>query len=557
MEKFSLDEACERLRREKLHYQNAYEKLISGKTYSTLNGELEESTRRVAFYKEKSEHLHDELKEARNANAQLKDENRILSRRVDRLGKELACKDEMIAAKDAEIVLLRERIEAMSSLEDENRKLKASLAKDSGNSSIPSSKERSGHKHVQNNRERTGRRPGGQSGHRGHHRQVPAGDIQKNVDLFIDDERIVREGLVPTGKVIEKRVAGLLPLIEVTTYRAHVYRTADGRQVHAPFPEVVGHNEVGYSPALKAFLYRLVVSCKVSVRDAGDFIADITGGRLHPSTGFIQSLVEEFAAKSENEAADIFSSLVSAASMNVDFTGAKVCGHGRQVLVCCNGEHVLYQMKEHKGHEGVKGSPLELFDGLVYHDHDKTFFSYGNAHQECLVHIRRYLKGVVELEPERKWAKEMLDLFNDFFLLKGQQRVQMSDSERQELVTRYSTILEKALDDYSSNPPSKWIRDGHNLARRLQQWQDSVLAFLYDPCIEKDNNRAERLLRTFKRKMSQMTGFRSDDGGRDMCVGLSVVETLKANKADVYATMQEIFARAPHKRRKKVSSQLE
>lgn len=58
-------------------------------------------------------------------------------------------------------------------------------------------------------------------------------------------------------------------------------------------------------------------------------------------------------------------------------------------------------------------------------------------------------------------------------------------------------------------------------------------------------------------KMSQMTGFRSDDGGRDMCVGLSVVETLKANKADVYATMQEIFARAPHKRRKKVSSQLE
>ena len=217
MEKFSLDEACESLRREKLHYQNAYEKLISGKTYSTLNGELEESTRRVAFYKEKSEHLHDELKEARNANAQLKDENRILSRRVDRLGKELACKDEMIAAKDAEIVLLRERIEAMSSLEDENRKLKASLAKDSGNSSIPSSKERSGLKHVQNNRERTGRRPGGQSGHRGHHRQVPAGDIQKNVDLFIDDERIVREGLVPTGKVIEKRVAGLLPLIEVTT----------------------------------------------------------------------------------------------------------------------------------------------------------------------------------------------------------------------------------------------------------------------------------------------------------------------------------------------------
>ena len=51
MEKFSLDEACERLRREKLHYQNAYEKLISGKTYSTLNGELEESTRRVCVWK--------------------------------------------------------------------------------------------------------------------------------------------------------------------------------------------------------------------------------------------------------------------------------------------------------------------------------------------------------------------------------------------------------------------------------------------------------------------------------------------------------------------------
>ena len=37
----------------------------------------------------------------------------------------------------------------------------------------------------------------------------------------------------------------------------------------------------------------------------------------------------------------------------------------------------LYIGREKKGHEGVKGTPLEDCAGTVVHDHDRTFYSYG------------------------------------------------------------------------------------------------------------------------------------------------------------------------------------
>ena len=61
--------------------------------------------------------------------------------------------------------------------------------------------------------------------------------------------------------------------------------------------------------------------------------------------------------------------------MNADFTNANVNGQSAQVLVLAspvNGA-ALYIGREKKGHEGVKGTPLEDYTGTVVHDHDRTF----------------------------------------------------------------------------------------------------------------------------------------------------------------------------------------
>lgn len=52
-----------------------------------------------------------------------------------------------------------------------------------------------------------------------------------------------------------------------------------------------------------------------------------------------------------------------------------------------------------KGHEGVKGTVAEDYQGILVHDHDITFYSYGTEHQECLAHVLRYLKDSMDNEP--------------------------------------------------------------------------------------------------------------------------------------------------------------
>jgi hypothetical protein len=59
----------------------------------------------------------------------------------------------------------------------------------------------------------------------------------------------------------------------------------------------------------------------------------------------------------------------------------------------------MYFARAHKGHEGVKGTPVKDYQHTLVHDHDTTYYSYGAHHQECLAHVLRYLKDSMDNEP--------------------------------------------------------------------------------------------------------------------------------------------------------------
>ncbi len=44
----------------------------------------------------------------------------------------------------------------------------------------------------------------------------------------------------------------------------------------------------------------------------------------------------------------------------------------------------MYFARESKGHAGIKGTPVEAFGGILIHDHEACFYSYGSDHQECI-----------------------------------------------------------------------------------------------------------------------------------------------------------------------------
>ncbi len=108
--------------------------------------------------------------------------------------------------------------------------------------------------------------------------------------------------------------------------------------------------------------------------------------------------------------------------MNTDFTSTRVNSKTAQVAICATKDKVMYFARENKGHKGVKGAPVKDYQGILIHDHEKTYYHCGSNHQECLAHVLRYLKGSIQNEPERKWNQVMWELLREISII-GTQKI--------------------------------------------------------------------------------------------------------------------------------------
>ena len=96
---------------------------------------------------------------------------------------------------------------------------------------------------------------------------------------------------------------------------------------------------------------------------------------------------------------------------------------------------------------------------------------------------------------------------------------------------------------YEKYPPDQNFRDGYNLYARLRDYRDDHLYFLSHPEIDYTNNISERQLRKFKRKQKQAVVLRSDTGGQHICDALTIIETAKMQKRNVYDAVESAFTK--------------
>lgn len=431
---------------------------------------------------------------------------------------------------------------AQAEAEEKNRKLIAQLNRDFQNSSKPSSMNPN-HKKISNNREKTERKPGGQSGHKGHIRKRREPD--KIISIPPSEKFLDTKKYRPTGKTVRKQQVGIKISVLTVEYETPEYiEIATGKAVHTPFPAGVVDN-MNYDSSIRALAFLLNQECNVSIDKVSRFISDITGGDLHLSKGMISHLSKEFSERTEAERKRMFNHLLASPVMHIDATNARMNGASRQVFVCTNpeGTYTLYFARDHKGHAGVKDTPAELFSGIMVHDHDKTFYSYGKDHQECLEHVLRYLLDSIQNEANLTWNKQMRKLIQEMIHYRNQLPPEMlpeADAVRR-FESRYDDILKKAAEEYDYVPPSKYYMDGYNLFVRLRDYKHNHLLFLHNPLVPTTNNISERLLRGFKRKQKQVMSFRSDDGIAHFCDSLSVLNSIRAKNDNMFERLKSFF----------------
>ena len=436
--------------------------------------------------------------------------------------------------------------ETAARLEEEqgkNLKLRAQINRDYENSSIPSSKTIK-RKKITNSREKSGRKPGAQPGHKGHSRKKH--EPTHPIILLSPPEAVTEDcAFKKTGKTIIKQLISIRMILDVTEYHADVYyNSKTGERVHAAFPDGVV-DDVNYDGSIRAFLFLLNNDCCTSIDKSRKFLSDLTGGKLNISKGMVSKLSKEFALKTEPERRSAYADMLLSPVMHTDCTNARENGKSCYVYVCATPDgKALYFARRKKGHEGVKRTVAEDYQGILVHDHDITFYNYGADHQECLAHVLRYLKSSIENEPDRTWNKKMHSLIQEMIRFRNKSQVSSTlEAEKSfEFEKQYLKILEIARKEYEDIPANAYYREGYNLFLRMEKYMRNHLLFLHDLRIPATNNEAERLLRNYKRKQAQAVTFRSFESIDYLCKCMSMLILMRLEEPEnIFDRVSKIF----------------
>ena len=537
------------LRKQVESFQSGERYLQLEKEYRKITSGLEREIRRL---KSELAAAHAQMADMRNKWFQtcedvIKEKEKELARKDREVEKALAAMKKTQKKCDGALEKLhnktQELYEVKTQLEEEkgkNQELTARINRDYTNSS-KSSSQNPNHGKIHNGREKTGRKKGGQPGHAHHKRKYQEPD--RTIEIPAPEELTSNKEYRPTGKLIRRQAILLHVSTEVVEYVTPEFVSkVTGKKIHAAFPDGV-KDDVNYDATVKAAAYLLNNQCYVSINKTKEFLKAVSKGKLDLSTGMVCGLSKEFSEKTKEERDGIFLKLVGSAHMHVDFTFGRVNGKQGTVIICTSGGEVPYQGKEMKGHEGVKGSPVEFYEGTIISDHEATFHNYGKRHQECLVHVERYLRSSIENEPGLEWNKQMLEWIREAIHYRnGIKEGGEADSQKtEEFMERYEKILEKAKEEYEYEPPGEYFKDGYNLYQRMSKDKEDYLLFLQDLTIPPDNNAAENAARKFKRKNAQAMCFRSEEGRDYFCDGLSVMESMKARGENMYEGVTERF----------------
>jgi len=426
--------------------------------------------------------------------------------------------------------------------------LERQLGLNSGNSGKPPSSD--GLKkpaRVSSLRERSGKKTGGQKGHRGK-TLSRTGTPDATVDHF--PEACGRCGMALSAAMATDHTARQVfdlpepqPLI-VTEHRAFACRCpACGEHTRAAFPEDATA-PVQYGERIAAVVVYLLHLQFLPEKRLAQMMADLFGVTL--TTATIARMSQSCAARLQGFAATVRDHVAAAPVKHLDETGFRIGGKTQWLHIASTILLTFYRMSPRRG------SLLQGVTGIVVHDHWKPYYTLkGVLHALCNAHHLRELKALVEIERE-DWARKMQTLLRracHATNLAREQAKPLSPCLIALIERCYDAILAQGLALHDAQPAlrcatgkAKWRgrtprRVGHNLLLRLSTRKPDVLRFLSDPTVPFTNNLAERDARMMKLRQKISGGFRSVPGAEDFGIIRSVLSTARKQGWNILRTL--------------------
>lgn len=482
------------------------------------------------------------LKELRDKDDQIKMLQQYIADR-EKKADELT---EALSAKDKEIEKLTDEIAA---LRDQRDKFKAMLSKNSANSSKPPSTDGFRKAKAKSLRQPSGKKPGGQRGHTGHtleRFETPTKIIEKKPKTRCSCGETIHCG----DEYTPKQVVDINVELHVVEERVYSGRCEGcGKIHHGEFSEGFV-NPVQYGNTIKTLVAILNGYGNVTVNKTVDIIKGISGDALQLSEGTVINFQKNLAEKIQQPLEIIKQRLIQCDVLGADETGCRVNGKLNWIQVFSNSQYTLFGLNKKRGDLYADDMDiLDLFTGILVHDHFKSYYSYKlMTHAECNVHILRYLNAVIEIM-KHPWATDLAEFLRAANKLKKNYLTMghhsMDENELNSLFARYDEILEAGRAQYAAATENKknisYFNDERRLLLRLGEYKQEHLRFLTNFDVSFDNNGPERDARFFKGKMKVAGCFRSEEGARSYIKIASLISTLRKQNTNVYGTIIDIF----------------
>ena len=392
---------------------------------------------------------------------------------------------------------------------------------------------------VSSLRERSGKKPGGQKGHKGETlRQVT--DPNEVVNHYPPACSMCGVGLDPKTSVghSARQVFDLpqpQPLV-VTEHRAHDCEcTTCGAKTRALFPDGV-NAPVQYGARITAFVIYLLHYQLLPENRLATLMVDLFGVKV--ATATIARMSRACAERLHGFVETVRDLVAGAPVKHMDETGFRIGGKTQWLHVASTALVTFYRVC------AKRGSLLANVVGIVVHDHWKPYYTIeGVLHALCNAHHLRELKALVEIEKE-EWARKMQRLLRRACHITNRAR-ERGVPLRPRLIEcferRYDAILAEGLAFHETQLPLVRAvikaggkrrgraprRTGHNLLLRLAKHKEDTLRFLRDPTVPFTNNQAERDGRMMKLRQKISGGFRSLQGAMDFALIRSFVSTAR------------------------------
>lgn len=434
--------------------------------------------------------------------------------------------EEQIQMKDAEIDRLRNHIN-----------------KNSTNSSKPSStdivsvKTEKSSANQYNYRIRTYRKSGGQFGHKGHCLRKRKIENMMKRGLFEVKEFCHLIKGAETKKDIVKYKIGL-KVITILEKHRFIHKPEYIESIPKEF-----YPEVTYDKSIKTLVVELGQEHAISYNRIVSFISALSNNKINLSEGSVKNFYQEFYNKSKKTTKNIENNVLNENVMHTDETTTKMNGKLCYVRGYSNKKNVLYKAHKSKGNKPIEEDNIYL--GCIVADHDIGVYKYGKSHQECIVHIGRYLEEINQNVKETNWQREMSSFF---FRVNQTRKIAMQykkkkfeEYEIERYEKEYDEILERAKIENREIESVVYKAKAEKLRRRLLKYKESQLLYIRDYNIPFDNNLIERDLRMIKNKTKISGGFRTVEGAKEFASSMSVIKTSIKRKINPLGSIRDIF----------------